>query len=366
MHRLTTSDLSAILRFVHQLQLAQDLGSFSIQVVRGLRGLIGSELASYNDIDVAAQRVSWVADPVDGGRFPGSEEILGAHIHENPLLPHFAQGPDDRWLRISDLASRRAFQRTTVYNEFYRKIEAEYQIGTMFPGHGSAGIGIALNRRLRDFAERDRTMLTLLRPHLVEGYRTAFRFTELQGDIAAITRGADDLRVGLIVLGEDGDVRLATTRARQLVAAYFDVGPRGTDVLPPALEGWVRHHEMSGRADEVLRPRVPYVVERDDRRLIVRLVGEHPRRLLMFSEEGLGVDRQALEALGLTRREAEVLAWLAAGKRDQEIAVILAISPRTVQHHLEHIYDKLGVETRNAAVAIALRTANGCLSANHH
>lgn len=54
--------------------------------------------------------------------------------------------------------------------------------------------------------------------------------------------------------------------------------------------------------------------------------------------------------LPLTLREREVLRWLAAGKTDRDIADILGISPRTVQKHLQRIYDKLGVETRTAAV----------------
>ena len=53
---------------------------------------------------------------------------------------------------------------------------------------------------------------------------------------------------------------------------------------------------------------------------------------------------------GLTLREGEVMSWLACGKTDAEIAALLSISPRTVQKHLEHIYVKLGVETRTAAV----------------
>lgn len=57
---------------------------------------------------------------------------------------------------------------------------------------------------------------------------------------------------------------------------------------------------------------------------------------------------------GLTQREAEVMHWLAGGKTDAEIAALLSISPRTVQKHLEHIYIKLGVETRTAAVMRAL------------
>ena len=53
----------------------------------------------------------------------------------------------------------------------------------------------------------------------------------------------------------------------------------------------------------------------------------------------------------LTPREREVLAWLASGKTDRDIGDILAISRRTVHKHLQRVYEKLGVETRTAAVA---------------
>jgi DNA-binding CsgD family transcriptional regulator len=52
----------------------------------------------------------------------------------------------------------------------------------------------------------------------------------------------------------------------------------------------------------------------------------------------------------ITPREREVLMWVASGKTDADIALLLAISRRTVHKHLEHIYIKLGVETRTAAV----------------
>jgi DNA-binding CsgD family transcriptional regulator len=58
--------------------------------------------------------------------------------------------------------------------------------------------------------------------------------------------------------------------------------------------------------------------------------------------------------LRLTPREVEVLYWVTQGKRNDEIGLILRISPRTVQKHLEHIMDKLGVETRTAAAACVL------------
>jgi DNA-binding CsgD family transcriptional regulator len=52
---------------------------------------------------------------------------------------------------------------------------------------------------------------------------------------------------------------------------------------------------------------------------------------------------------GLTARESEVLRWVAAGKSDAQIGAILRISARTVQKHLQNVYDKLGVESRTAA-----------------
>jgi predicted ATPase/DNA-binding CsgD family transcriptional regulator len=61
------------------------------------------------------------------------------------------------------------------------------------------------------------------------------------------------------------------------------------------------------------------------------------------------------ERFGLTRRELEVLRLLAEGRSNRAIAEELSLSERTVEHHLLHTYTKLGLESRAAAVAFALR-----------
>lgn len=63
--------------------------------------------------------------------------------------------------------------------------------------------------------------------------------------------------------------------------------------------------------------------------------------------------QRRLSGAALTPRETEVLSWLAKGKTNRDIGDILGMSPRTVNKHLEHIFEKLGVETRTAAAAIA-------------
>jgi DNA-binding CsgD family transcriptional regulator len=62
---------------------------------------------------------------------------------------------------------------------------------------------------------------------------------------------------------------------------------------------------------------------------------------------------------GLTPREAEILAALSHGARNSEIATQFGIAERTVKAHLARIYDKLGVDSRAAAIAMAVRAENG-------
>ena len=63
-----------------------------------------------------------------------------------------------------------------------------------------------------------------------------------------------------------------------------------------------------------------------------------------------------LEGLGLTPREAEVLLGIAQGKGNPDIATILGCRPATVKKHTIHIFEKLGVEGRPAAILRALET----------
>ena len=89
-----------------------------------------------------------------------------------------------------------------------------------------------------------------------------------------------------------------------------------------------------------------------------RLDGEAVERVLVAA----GHRRAAKPALpaGLTAREAEVLRLLALGLTTREVADRLVISPKTADHHVQHIYTKLGVSTRGAAALFAIE--NGILA----
>jgi len=72
----------------------------------------------------------------------------------------------------------------------------------------------------------------------------------------------------------------------------------------------------------------------------------------LLSKAG-AVNTPANARTDLTERELEVLKRVAQGERSKEIAVRLGISERTVKAHLASIYNKLGVDSRAAAIAIA-------------
>jgi DNA-binding NarL/FixJ family response regulator len=79
--------------------------------------------------------------------------------------------------------------------------------------------------------------------------------------------------------------------------------------------------------------------------------------LFRLAERREGEEERILATrLGLTSRESEVLLWISRGKQNREVSEILAISPRTVNKHLEQIFEKMGVENRASATAIAVTT----------
>ena len=84
---------------------------------------------------------------------------------------------------------------------------------------------------------------------------------------------------------------------------------------------------------------------------------------MQYQEKPLVFDPQSLKSMGLTQRETEVLTWVAEGKSNTDVGLILGIRSVTVKKHLEHIFQKMGVETRTAAVVFALRATRQIVKA---
>lgn len=81
--------------------------------------------------------------------------------------------------------------------------------------------------------------------------------------------------------------------------------------------------------------------------------------ILCLVERGEAAE-EAIQSL-LTRRQREIMEWIAEGKTSAEAAIILDISPRTVEKHLEAVFQRLGVENRITAVRRYLELRSGQL-----
>ncbi|THF63264.1 response regulator transcription factor [Pseudothauera rhizosphaerae] len=156
-----------------------------------------------------------------------------------------------------------------------------------------------------------------------------------------------------------GRIVWQTALARTLLAEWF---PDAGGATPPRLLGWAEHAERARRAGE----EAPQLVHADGPRRLLATFHDRSAEegedewLIVLREES---DASAIEALvaafRLTAREAEVLYWVIRGKTNRDIGDILGTSPRTVHKHLEHVFDKLGVETRTAAASMAMGKIRG-------
>jgi DNA-binding CsgD family transcriptional regulator len=353
MARLRHRDLHTISGVLLDLYAATDLHAFGDAVAKGLRRLVPADRCSFNYIDPLTKLPRWISA---GVQYPMSQQVFAAHIREHPIAAHIRDTGDQRWNRLSDHTTREAFRRSALYNEWYRPLGIEHQLITLFPDAGDRFVAVALSRGSgRDFSDRDRSIADVIMPHLIAGCRAAVCAGRVQQEIVQLSRGLESAHAGIILLAEDGRLKLATALARQWLAEYFGNAACHSSGLPMPVLDWVAQFACGRtQAGTMSQLRAPLVIKAEGRRLVVQLIGDRQNLMLLLSEEFSGVPPQRLEPLGLTQREAEVLAWVAEGKRDSEIAMILAVSPRTVNHHLERVYRKLGVETRTAAAARAL------------
>ncbi len=165
----------------------------------------------------------------------------------------------------------------------------------------------------------------------------------------------------LAVSEQDGRCVWQTALARTLIADFFPAHHDSAH-LPPEVFAWLHRELLRRRAGA---DPSGLTVARAARRLSFVLHAVNPDALgdgqwliVMREANDAAVVDALTHAFRLTAREAEVLYWVVKGKTNRDIGEILGTSPRTITKHLEHVFDKLGVETRTAAAAMAIARAS--------
>lgn len=175
--------------------------------------------------------------------------------------------------------------------------------------------------------------------------------------MSTASQAIDAAAHAVVVLDTQGRLVWETRRARSWLTLYF--GPEAeTAGMPAALAAWiadcVNRHPMQHDAPS-------FSVDRDGMRLDIRFTSSQKAGEFILLLEEIPIPRDPMDCLAstylLTQRERDVLTWVAKGKTNRDVSDILGMSPRTVNKHLEHIFVKLGVETRAAATALVLKAA---------
>ena len=147
----------------------------------------------------------------------------------------------------------------------------------------------------------------------------------------------------------DGKVVWQTPLARTLMQGYLADAD-----LQDRLPAWLQATQLAHGQGQ---SHPPLTLARGARRLVFSAaeLNENEQWMIVLREESDTAQIDKLMAcFKLTQRESEVLNWVIKGKTNRDIGDILGTSPRTINKHLEHVFVKLGVETRTSAAAVAL------------
>ena len=365
MASLTQRDVSNLLDCIGELYSLRDVDSFGERALALSRKLVPSAYGTYSAVNPRTKR-GWYTTSPAGLDLGIRQEEMKKFVDLHPLITHYQQTRDGSARKISDFMSRTRYHESALYREFFRRMDVEDMIATYLPERPPDTVAIVLIQDGSDFTERERLVLNLLRPHMFQAYHNADTITRLHEAALLREQAIEAAKQGVIVLDPRGRVRFCSAKARERIRVYFGPPARGSgSSIPEALRGWLRCQQMPNtKGGHIPPPRQPLVVEREGGRLLARLVsGSVPgEQVLLLEERPATLSSVPLRELGLSGREAEVLLWVTQGKTSPEIGVILGCRTATVNKHMEHIFVKLGVETRTAAALRATEALSGSVS----
>lgn len=336
---VSTEDLQTVRDLAGAARDCDQLDSFCHELLPQLERLVGADSIAYNEVDVSNGVVRREGMPAGLTDEELQERLIGV-IDQHPLASQQRRG-ELQAHRISDFLSAREFHRLALYHELYKLVSVEDQIAFGLPG--DVIVAVAICRSRRTFTTRDVQVLELLRPHLARAYSNLRHRERIASLVRALESGLEHHGAAVIQVDRLGRIAHVSPVAADLLSAYFEAA--ATLRLPRVLTAWLRAH------------RGPLAVVGARGRLRVSVLDGLPEDwLTLLLEEQRAVPRtvESLQELGLTGREAQVMRLLSCGKRNDQIARELMISRDTVRKHLEHIYAKLGVQSRGQAIARAL------------
>ncbi|HMO52689.1 MAG TPA: helix-turn-helix transcriptional regulator [Kiritimatiellia bacterium] len=332
-----TASTKEMLAFLHDLYRRQTVADLSETICLRLPGLIGGENAIICRHDGSRRIITSVV-----AKHPFSRANLMPHINESGIMamhPFWDTifDPHEPARALSDIISRKAWHAHPLYNEVFAPDGIEDQMNMEIVGDPASFVTVNVLRGRRGFNDRDKSLFAQLHPHLAQAFENAALF-----EAAGLVTDQDAAPIWRIPLDEYGRIATTGDELRPSLERQFGRGGR----LPEEVEQWLIHQVQrmnEGWMDTRLAP------------LTIRHHGDTWSFTLYRDFNGnrysLSVrrDSRPSQEKPISTREADIFEWVAEGKSNEEIALILGVSVNTVKTHLKRGFLKLGVENRTAA-----------------
>ncbi|MBI4680141.1 MAG: hypothetical protein HY753_02725 [Nitrospirae bacterium] len=184
-----------------------DKGTFASHILSAVSNVIPSTIASYNEVrPYEKQRPKLIVTPssaVNHNLVSTFNQYMYEHPYINFLYPKTMQSnpfrkriekfrqaqkidynhfPKSRALKISDMLTQSQFHNSALYNEYYKKLDTEYQMVMPLLYDRNLLSGFAFNRDMRDFTQEERLILNFLAPHVIQAHKNAAVFSKIRDD----------------------------------------------------------------------------------------------------------------------------------------------------------------------------------------
>jgi len=338
LHELTNAALS-----LHE---ARDLDALCTRANEALSALVPCDWPVISLATTLLPNVRFAYSPHRGDWQRFADDSL-VHAHEDPVYTARLRLTLNAPASVTGMIEPNELERTRYYQEVLRPLGVRRLLRYLTPGLLSFRIELA-RAADREFTEAEVAIVHALGRHLdavAEGLARRNR-----GSIPVRGRLYPVQTFAWLVCDETGRVLRADPHALDRMRAALGPGVP-LDRIPKAWVDELRHRARGG-------PATPFWHALRGQPMSVHIAPIRPTpnefSVGFLAQPGPTDPQEPLRALGLTPRQAEVLHWVAQGKTNPEIGIILGVSGLTVKKHLEAVFHTLGVENRTAAVVLAL------------
>jgi DNA-binding CsgD family transcriptional regulator len=351
MHRLSPADYDRLLDCVRELHSFRDLPALRLWLITAaLPRLIPSDWFSYNEVDLHSPQNTFTLLRPDAKVFKPLIPRFAELAHQHPIITRQLNQHDLAVRTIADFLSCNAYHRLELYNDVYRRLGVEHQIAAALESKRDFITAFVLSRQKHSYTERDRSVLEHLRVQLLVAIRNILAAEPAQAASGDHIRVLNHHRIATITINLQGHI------VHHSVPALAWIGSPRSDRLPENILAWVGNR-LSGAQDLNSQNASLRLAHADGEVLVQVVPSSTPNHtLLTLQLQPSRTPVRDLGEFGLSKREGEVAHWICEGKSNAGIAAILGISQRTVHKHVEHIFERLGVDSR---VAVAIRFLAG-------